>query len=63
LAASISWIKPALAEYGIPYHEAIAVVFPELVRYSALRDKMENYSYAEVSLYWYHHYYQILENK
>jgi hypothetical protein len=36
-----SWIKPALAEYGIPYHEAIAVVFPELVRYSALRDKME----------------------
>ena len=36
-----SWIKPALAEYSIPYHEAIAVVFPELVRYSALRDKME----------------------
>jgi hypothetical protein len=35
------WIKPALAEYDIPYHEAIAVVFPELVRYSALRDKME----------------------
>ncbi len=36
-----SWIKPVLADYGIPYYEAIAVVFPELVRYWALRDKME----------------------
>jgi hypothetical protein len=35
------WIKPALKKYGIPYAEAVAVVFPELVRYSALRDKME----------------------
>jgi len=35
------WIKPALAYHDIPYHEAVAVVFPELVRYSALRDKME----------------------
>ncbi|MGA1977689.1 MAG: hypothetical protein ABSG89_07510 [Bacteroidales bacterium] len=25
----------------IPYEEAVAVVFPELVRYSAIRDKME----------------------
>jgi hypothetical protein len=36
-----SWIKSALDEYDIPYNEAVAVVFPELVRYSALRDKME----------------------
>jgi len=35
------WIKPAFNKYGISYSEAIAVVFPELVRYSALRDKME----------------------
>ncbi|MCX6330176.1 MAG: hypothetical protein NTZ85_11785 [Bacteroidia bacterium] len=35
------WIKPALKKYNIPYEEAVAVVFPELVRYSALRDKME----------------------
>ena len=36
-----SWIKPVLRKYNIPYEEAIAVVFPELVRYSALRDRME----------------------
>lgn len=35
------WIKPALKKYDISYEEAVAVVFPELVRYSALRDKME----------------------
>jgi hypothetical protein len=35
------WIRPSLAKYNISYPEAIAVVFPELVRYSALRDKME----------------------
>jgi len=35
------WMKPALDKYKIPYNVAIAVVFPELVRYSALRDKME----------------------
>lgn len=35
------WIKPVLEKYNIPYTEAVAVVFPELVRYSALRDKME----------------------
>jgi hypothetical protein len=35
------WIKPALEKYNIPYAEAVAVIFPELVRYSALRDKME----------------------
>lgn len=35
------WIRESLIKYDIPYKEAIAVVFPELVRYSALRDKME----------------------
>jgi hypothetical protein len=35
------WIKPLLKKYNIPYTEAVAVIFPELVRYSALRDKME----------------------
>ncbi len=36
-----TWIKPALSKFAIPYSETIAVVFPELVRFSALRDKME----------------------
>ena len=36
-----SWIKPSLEKYNIPYQEAVAVIFPELVRYSAIRDKME----------------------
>lgn len=35
------WMKPLLIKYNISYPVAIAVVFPELVRYSALRDKME----------------------
>ena len=35
------WITPALERFNIPCGEAVAVVFPELVRYSALRDKME----------------------
>jgi hypothetical protein len=36
-----SWIKPSLERYNIPFQEAVAVIFPELVRYSAIRDKME----------------------
>lgn len=36
-----TWMKPLLAKNHIPYPLAIAVIFPELVRYSALRDKME----------------------
>lgn len=36
-----SWIKSSLGKYNIPYGEAVAVIFPELVRYSAIRDKME----------------------
>jgi hypothetical protein len=36
-----SWMKPILDRNHIPYDIAVAVIFPELVRYSALRDKME----------------------
>jgi len=35
------WISPVFKKYHIDFYEAISVVFPELVRYSALRDKME----------------------
>jgi hypothetical protein len=36
-----SWIEPVLNKNHISYSEAISIIFPELVRYSALRDKME----------------------
>jgi hypothetical protein len=36
-----NWMEPVLSRYHISYPLAIAVIFPELVRYSALRDKME----------------------
>jgi hypothetical protein len=36
-----SWMEPVLVRNHISYPLAIAVIFPELVRYSALRDKME----------------------
>jgi hypothetical protein len=35
------WIEPELEKYNIEFSEAMSVVFPELVRYSALQDKME----------------------
>jgi hypothetical protein len=35
------WMEPLIAQNHISYPLAIAVIFPELVRYSALRDKME----------------------
>jgi hypothetical protein len=35
------WIKTLIEKNNISYSLAMAVVFPELVRYSALRDKME----------------------
>jgi len=35
------WMEPLLSRNNISYPLAIAVIFPELVRYSALRDKME----------------------
>ncbi len=36
-----SWMEPVLAKSHISYPIAVAVIFPELVRYSALRDKIE----------------------
>lgn len=36
-----NWMEPILTKNHISYPLAIAVIFPELVRYSALRDKME----------------------
>ncbi len=35
------WMMPLIQENNLSYHEAIAVIFPELIRYSALRDMME----------------------
>ena len=35
------WIEPLLDKNHISYPLAISIIFPELVRYSALRDKME----------------------
>lgn len=35
------WMEPVLVRNHVSYPLAIAVIFPELVRYSALRDKME----------------------
>jgi hypothetical protein len=36
-----SWIQPELEQYKVSYPVAVAIIFPELVRYSALRDKIE----------------------
>ena len=36
-----SWMDSVLTINHLSYPVAIAVIFPELVRYSALRDKME----------------------
>ena len=35
------WMVPELKEFNIDYSTAISIIFPELVRYSSLRDKME----------------------
>jgi hypothetical protein len=35
------WMEPIICKYNISYPLAVSIVFPELVRYSALRDKME----------------------
>ena len=35
------WMIPVFKKYNIGYDEAMAIIFPELVRYSALRDKIE----------------------
>jgi hypothetical protein len=36
-----SWMKQISETYNFSYPEAVAIVFPELIRYSSLRDKME----------------------
>ena len=36
-----SWMQPMLSRNHISYPLAIAIVFPEMMRYSALRDKIE----------------------
>lgn len=36
-----NWIEPLLTKNHISYPLAVSIIFPELVRYSALRDKME----------------------
>lgn len=36
-----NWIEPLIKKNGLSYPLVMSVVFPELVRYSALRDKME----------------------
>lgn len=36
-----SWIRPVFEKYKIPYDEAMAVVFPEVVRFSIMRDSRE----------------------
>lgn len=41
VAENRAWIEPKVKQYHVSYPEAIAIVFPELVRYSALRDKIE----------------------
>jgi hypothetical protein len=35
------WMKQLSEKYGVSFPVAVAVVFPELIRYSALRDKIE----------------------
>jgi hypothetical protein len=35
------WMEPLLVKNHISYPIAISIIFPELVRYSALKDKME----------------------
>jgi hypothetical protein len=41
ISENASWMKQICQKYDVSYPLAIAVVFPELIRYSAIRDKME----------------------
>jgi hypothetical protein len=36
-----NWIESKLEQFDVSYAVSIAIIFPELVRYSALRDKIE----------------------
>jgi len=35
------WLQPEFEKFDVSFPHAIAIIFPELVRYSALRDKIE----------------------
>ncbi len=41
VAENETWMKQLAKKYDVSYPEAVALVFPELIRYSALRDKIE----------------------
>lgn len=41
VASNETWIRAVLRREKIDYHTAVAIIYPELIRYSALRDKME----------------------
>jgi hypothetical protein len=41
LIQNFSWMDSTFKKHNISYAEVVAVIFPELIRYSALRDKME----------------------
>jgi hypothetical protein len=41
ISENASWMKQICQKYDVSYSLAIGVVFPELIRYSAIRDKME----------------------
>jgi hypothetical protein len=41
VGANRSWMEHVLEKNHIPFQLGIAVIFPEIVRYSALRDQME----------------------
>jgi hypothetical protein len=41
ISENASWMKQICQKYDVFYPLAVAVVFPELIRYSAIRDKME----------------------
>jgi hypothetical protein len=41
VAENETWMKQLSKKYDVSYPAAAAIVFPELIRYSSLRDKME----------------------
>ncbi len=41
IAENENWMRPLAEKYRVRYRIAAAIVFPEFVRYSALRDKIE----------------------
>jgi hypothetical protein len=41
LAVNETWMKTVFKDYDIPYNLGVSVVLPEIVRYSAVKDKIE----------------------